>query len=540
MSPDNVRAPGVSRGRVMARAFELAVLLALPLVLVRYLVPLPGEVRVWPLVLSMLPALLALRYGTLAAVLGITVALAALWFRIGPVALAANAWLLVVPFALAVITGLFRDWTRRQKEWLLAEAREQGQKLEQLTRSHAILRTSHARLEARLAERSSSLEGAVRDTARKVAQCELPEAARAVLDLLVREAGVRAATLTMARAGRLSRLPDAQVGNLPPGERNLRGIRRAFVQGSLVKHDRYVVAPGNVEAEPLFALPLVTTSARVVGVVAIYDLPFAAFHDEHARLLATLLSPFVDALLAKVDRGADRPSTPAPLPLPTLALARMNERAELVAAMDCEDVHPDELTDLTDGDPSVPLLLWTVRVDPAQKRVDGAGLHPESALPGEADDQTLAAEEERLGASAEAEARQGGDLVLEGVFEGDHVAGVDVVVAVDGQLEHGAVGIEEEVACALGGEQDEAVAGEEPTRALPVRAELDALAVREVGAALHEQASAREAMVDDVARGAGREHDLAGALGGEGVEHEALPREHALDAAEQAATERGA
>lgn len=539
MSPDSVRAPAVSHGRGLVRVVELVALLSLPLVLVRYVGPLPHDVHAWTLVLSAFPSLIALRSGALSAALAIGAALLALWFRIGTVALAANVWLLVVPFALALITGLFRDFTHRQRVWLLAEVREQAQKLEQLTRSHAIMRTSHARLEARVAERSPSLEAAVRSTAVLLATRELPEAAQAVLELLVREAKVRVATLSMARGGRLPRRPTARIGALAEGERNLRSIRRAFVQGSPVKLDRYLVAPGNVEAEPLYALPLRTSSGLVVGVVAIYDLPFAAFHDDHVTFLATLLAPFVDGLHKKLDPGADRPTIPTPLPLPTLALARLSERAELATATDCEDVHPDELTDLTESEPSVPLLLWTVRVDPAEERVDGAGLHPEPPLAREADHQPLAAEEERLGATAEAEPGQGGDLVVERVFEGDDVAGVDVVVAIDGQLEHGAVGVEEEVAAALGGEQDEAAAGEEPTGALPVRAELDALAAGEVRAAGDEQASAREPVVDDVAGGAGGEHDLACALGGVGVEDQALPREHALDAAEQAAAERG-
>lgn len=532
MPPDNVRASRFARGRTIARRLELVALLVLPPVWAGYATPFGEQTTLWTIGLSVLPGLVGFQHGFVSACFGIVSALSALWLGVGRSGAMEAVYVMAAPFLVALLGGYLRDRAESARRTLAATADAQQRKLEQLFRSHELLRASHAQLEERLAAQDCSLDAAVREATSQVASRALPGAAHALLELLSGHARVGAATLTLARGKKLPERPDAHLGALPDGKRSMRAIQRAFEHGALVFLEHYVVAPRDAAAEPLVAMPLTTTGGVVVGVLAIYDLPFVAFHEAHFRLIATLVGPFVDVLARKLDAGADRPDAPTPLPPPTRALAKLSQRAALLEGSAYAHVHPDELTYLTEpeDEPSVPLLLWPVRVDPAQERVDGAGLHPELPLAGEAHDQPLAAEEERLGATAEAEAGQGADLVVEGVFEGDHVAGVDHEVAVDGELEHGAVGVEEEVAAAAGGEQDEPVAGEEAARALPLGAQLDAVAAGEVGAALDEQTAAVEWIVDDVAGGSGGQHDLAvAALRGVGVQDQALAREHALD-----------
>ena len=134
------------------------------------------------------------------------------------------------------------------------------------------------------------------------------------------------------------------------------------------------------------------------------------------------------------------------------------------------------------------ILRGAVGVDEGEEGVDVAGLDPDFALAGELADEAFAAEEEGFEFAAGAEAGKDGDVVLEGVFEGDDVAGIDDVLVGDVDFEDGAVGVEEDVARAGGFEEDESFSAEEAAGALPLAGHFDAFAVEHVGAPLEVEA----------------------------------------------------
>ena len=94
-------------------------------------------------------------------------------------------------------------------------------------------------------------------------------------------------------------------------------------------------------------------------------------------------------------------------------------------------------------------LLWSVLIDPGEVGGDVPGLDPDFALSGEAAHESFAAEEESFETAA-AQAGQHGDVVLQGIFEGNDKAGVDDIVVLDVDFEDCAVGVEEDISVAGG------------------------------------------------------------------------------------------
>ena len=165
-----------------------------------------------------------------------------------------------------------------------------------------------------------------------------------------------------------------------------------------------------------------------------------------------------------------------------------------------------------------------------------SGLDVDGAVAGEFHDQALAAADE---GPEPADLAQG-DLDVFG--EGDDMAGVDdeFLAAGDGEFDDGAVGVGEDGALfpfGLGPDEEEGLAADDGADALEVGVGGDVRGAGQEGAGLDEEFVVwLEVVFLDGAWGGGCQDDLAwGVGGGEGVDEERFPAEHAFEALDDAA-----
>ncbi|MET0340403.1 MAG: hypothetical protein ABW252_05345, partial [Polyangiales bacterium] len=98
--------------------------------------------------------------------------------------------------------------------------------------------------------------------------------------------------------GQMPMFPTARVSAPDSVDATHAMIRAAFQRGTLVMVDRNARADHGELHDVLIALPLIASDGRIVGVVAIHELPFVAFHDVHFALLSTLVTRLADRLAA--------------------------------------------------------------------------------------------------------------------------------------------------------------------------------------------------------------------------------------------------
>ena len=311
----------------VGRYVELALLLGATLAVSHWSVHSGGAQSVIAALLGVLPAAVALQHGLLAGLLATALVGGSVVLGPGDV-LHTLLPSMLAPFALALAVGHFTDCRRRVKLVLEQRAAEQGRRLEQLFRTYNVLRSSHAQLEERLAAREWSLDAAVRETELRVGARSLEGACVALLELLAGPGRVGRGAIYVARRGVLPSRPDAQLGQRHRCEGLPAPVARAFARASMLTLEP-TDASDSAPDEALVALPLIGTGGHTVGVVAIYELPFVAFHEAHFRLLSTLIAPFADALARKAQE-------PEPvhraLPPPTRALERLRGVAIRIAA----------------------------------------------------------------------------------------------------------------------------------------------------------------------------------------------------------------
>jgi len=94
-------------------------------------------------------------------------------------------------------------------------------------------------------------------------------------------------------------------------------------------------------------------------------------------------------------------------------------------------------------------LLRSVLIDPGEVGGDVPRLDPDFALSGESAYESFAAEEESFETAA-AQAGQHGDVVLQGIFEGNDEPSIDDIVVLDVDFKDCAVGVEEDISVAGG------------------------------------------------------------------------------------------
>jgi hypothetical protein len=254
---------------------------------------------VYGMTLALVPGFIGLKHGVLpGALASLAWGVATLFADRGTGSIPAYALLPVGAAALAA--GQSRDHFRRTRRALRRQAEEQKAQLEQLYRIYNVLRASHAQLQERLAAESWSLDGAVREAEQQIGERDLAGAAGCLLDLLATQARVGAASAYLSVDGKLPLFPTAKIGAPVPVDGTHAMVRAAFQRGTLVAVDRNT-SDQDDRHEVLIALPLLTSDGRTVGVIAIHELPFVAFHDVHFTLLSALVTRLADQLAEKAE-----------------------------------------------------------------------------------------------------------------------------------------------------------------------------------------------------------------------------------------------
>jgi hypothetical protein len=202
---------------------------------------------------------------------------------------------------VGALSGQFRDVAERRRASLIAQVRQMSEQLERAQRSAHLLKLSHARLEERLAAGRWSLAGALDAAARRIQVLSQPrKIGEVLLEVLATQSSVLAASLFGARGlclqhGVIASLGDAiAIGHDHPLVERAWRTRRLAAVVDPVAHGQ----PGDLTV--LAAVPLLTSSGRCVGVVAIHNMPFMAFQAEQLRNLFVIAGQLSDLMHARL------------------------------------------------------------------------------------------------------------------------------------------------------------------------------------------------------------------------------------------------
>ncbi|SEK44874.1 PelD GGDEF domain-containing protein [Atopomonas hussainii] len=255
------------------------------------------------------PVLLGLRYGfAQALVSGLLLLLVLLGmhrFGIGAYAQMPAAYVVGL-FACAMLVGEFRDLWDRRLEGLQRANEYRQMRLDEFTRAHHILRLSHDRLEQKIAGNDQSLRSALLAMRQRLNEVQGHEAlaamAESMLDVLAYYGPLRVAALYRVSEDKVIPEPLASLGELPAiNFAKDPMVQLMFEHRELISMRPEMAESGlHLEKSPLLAcLPLIDTNGEMHAVVAIFGMPFFAFHERNLNLLAILGGHLADILLSR-------------------------------------------------------------------------------------------------------------------------------------------------------------------------------------------------------------------------------------------------
>jgi hypothetical protein len=251
--------------------------------------------------LLLMPALLALRYGTVAGLFAGTLVVAAWFLRAalgadGPAAFPQQYFLggLVMVLGCGQFSDVWHDRLRRVREvnHYLTE------RLGALTRSHFLLQLSHQRIEHELLVRPVTLRDLLGEL-RAITGRESDALAGGafVLQLLSQSCELESASLH-AMDGRLPRQePSARLGEAGALVLDDPLVCAALEQDRLahVQSDQAAASASRY----LVCAPVESSNRESLGLLAVERLPFFALNQENLQLLAVLLGYWADGLVAR-------------------------------------------------------------------------------------------------------------------------------------------------------------------------------------------------------------------------------------------------
>lgn len=295
--------------------------------------------------LLMLPLLSGAQYGLIHAVFssGLLTALAYLYGhstgQLDPILL--TSWGLA-GLIFGTITGQFRD--AREERLLRASAlvAHLSERVERSERAGRLLKLSHERLEERLAATRWSLGSSVDNAQRRMLElCSRRELGEALLNVLATQAMVQTASLFWAGSGAPLPAAVATLGSPDPGASLHPLVIRAWKTRRLAAVGDASAASGSEDGTVLAAAPVITSSGHIVGVVAIHQMPFMAFHADQLRALLVMVGQLGDTMndrlreLAQQNivsaRSAVQPTPVPPPPLGTQPRAHLDRTADTLA-----------------------------------------------------------------------------------------------------------------------------------------------------------------------------------------------------------------
>lgn len=306
----------------------------------------------------LLPLVLALRHGTLAGI-GSALMLLGGWFLFHQIGAQPGAFprpFFVGGTLLVLVAGQFGDVCASRQARSRSINRYLDERLAALTRSHYLLRISHARLESDLLARPTTL----RDT---LAQLRAATAEPAGAETLA------------GRANRRERLPAGRLAGASPmmqlaaqacqleaaalypcdGERVLTEaaatvgpgckldvadplVRRCLQSRQLVhrRMDGGEGGEGCLRSRYLAVAPVLSGPDRLIGLLVVERMPFLALHHDNLELLLVLLGYYADGVEhAAAARAIERalPDCPHEFALDYARLARLRREAGIASTV---------------------------------------------------------------------------------------------------------------------------------------------------------------------------------------------------------------
>ena len=258
-----------------------------------------GTAFPWP-VLG--PLLLALRYGVVQGIASVAL------FYVGWLAGEHAGWIPRAPDQLfflgtliaTMIAGEFSGVWRARVRRAESISTYLDERLESLVKRYYVLSVSHDRLEQSMLGEPLSLRDALQRL-RGALEAErgaggLP-AAKTFLDTLGQLRQVESAGLYAMQAGQPVSVPAATVGNagtLDPAD----PMVRHCLDSGLLAHAQTDELRGAKTSRYLVVAPLVTSTRRMLGLLAIERMPFLSLNEESLQVFAVLLGYYADALAA--------------------------------------------------------------------------------------------------------------------------------------------------------------------------------------------------------------------------------------------------
>ena len=197
------------------------------------------------------------------------------------------------------IAGQFRDAREDQKRRLSDQLTHLSERLERAERGERVLRLSHSRLSERLAATRWSLVGSLEQAQRRMQELSSRrELGEVVLELLASQAMVQSASLYWSGSGLLLPFAVASLGSSPNSSALHPLVLRAFKTRRLtaVADASAAAADGGDDGTVLAAVPVVTSSGHIVGVVAIHQIPFMALQTDQLRQLLVIMGQLGDMM----------------------------------------------------------------------------------------------------------------------------------------------------------------------------------------------------------------------------------------------------
>lgn len=201
-------------------------------------------------------------------------------------------------FVIAAAAGRACDAQRERCARLVRRVAQLEKTIGRERASRQVLQLSHERLSQQLAGVQHSVQASVEAAVQRLpALRSVAELGRLVLDVLAQHAELQRGAMFVAdEQGRLLELAVASVGKAESTSWTRAPsllVTRAFQTRrltSVVDAGGAVSVAAAARDDVLAALPLLAADAKVLGVVAITQIPFAAFHPEALREAFVLVS----------------------------------------------------------------------------------------------------------------------------------------------------------------------------------------------------------------------------------------------------------
>jgi hypothetical protein len=249
--------------------------------------------------LMLAPFLCGAQYGVMHGVAS-GLLLSALAFAHGS-QVAALSWQVISHWSLGclivgALAGQFRDVGERRRAALREQVAQLMEAAQRAQRAAHTFKLSHTRLEERLAASRWSLAGSLEAAARRMQELSSRRAlGEVLLEVLASQAMLQSASLFWTGPNALLPAPIASLGPVRSTSHLHPLVLRAWKTRRLTAvGDPASASIGDVAV--LAAVPLITSSGHIVGVVAIHQLPFMAFQTDQLRSLLVIAGQLADSM----------------------------------------------------------------------------------------------------------------------------------------------------------------------------------------------------------------------------------------------------